>query len=155
MCLHISAFVKNPLEIMQFVRFSYHSAQAHCRKLASGVMDVAFFGTLTRNGFDAVNAQAIRHCYGAPAVVLRMDEGLLVESDDYIDGSHPVTGDFPAVALVVPASRYERALLLARRSAAAFGVRRPVFLPEQAPLAYLWAAHVARSQPARLPLPQL
>jgi len=135
------------------VRFSYHSAQVACEILASGAGSVAFYGVLTRKGFDVLRQQACLSVHEAPAIVMRLDTAVMADRDDFMDATARAC-PHDAVALVVPSDRYEQALALARKLATAFGVRRPVFLPEQSLMAYRWAAHVARSQFARLPLPQ-
>lgn len=130
------------------LRFSYHSAQVLCEQLSSGASNVAFYGLLTRKGFDVLRAQACQCTHAAPAIVMRMDTALMADAGDFMD-ARPRGCPHDAVALVVPSDRYEQALVLARKLATAFGVRRPVFLPEQAPLAYQWADFVARSQSER------
>ncbi len=131
-------------------RFSYHSAQASWQKLSSGANSISFYGFLTRKGFAALRCQVDAQALNAPAIVLRLDTALLAGRDDFIDAD---VCTHEAVALVVPPDRYEQALALSRKMASLWGVRRPVFLPEQAALAYQWAAHVAQSQYAKLPQP--
>ena len=150
---HLFTVQPNPATNIKMQRFSHHSARVLCKQLPSGACDVAFYGLLTRKGFEVLRAQACRVTHDAPSIVMRMDMAVLADSEDFMDAMARAC-PHDAVALVVPSDRYEQAMQLARAMASAFGVRRPVFLPEQAPLAYLWAAHVARSQPARLPLLQ-
>lgn len=135
-------------------RISYHSAQVCCETLPSGVVKLSLFGLITREGFNGVYGPARQYATGAPVVIARFDTALISARGDLMSADSPGIGDFPAVALVVPADRYERALHLARALASAFGVSRPVFLPEQLEAAHQWAAHVARSR-SGLSLPQL
>jgi len=134
--------------------FSYYSARVTCAKLAGGAVNFSFYGFLTCKGFDALYEPCRLYALGAAAVIVRFDTALLSDDGDYLTAASPGASGFEAVALVVPANRYDRALRLARTMAAEFGVRRPVFLPEQAGLAHQWAAHVARSQSCLLPLLQ-
>lgn len=129
-------------------KFSYHSAQVKCEELPSGASLISFYGTITHKGFDLLQEQACAHTGAAPSIVMRVDTALLLEDEgeDFLTCSDC---HHEAVALVVPHSRYEQAMRLAR-NAAKLGVRRPVFLPEQAGLAHQWAAYVAQSQSARL-----
>jgi hypothetical protein len=137
-----------PRKNIQMQRFSYHSAQVSCEQLPTGAFEVVFYGLLTKKGFAVLRDHACRFAQGAPSIVMRMDLALLADAEDFMSAA-PRLCPHDAVALVVPAERYEQALALASRMATAFGVRRPVFLPDQAPLAYQWASHVARSQCAR------
>lgn len=136
-------------------RFSHHSARADFDKLSSGAAQVSFFGLITRDGLDALQAQVCGQMCRTPAVVVRVDTALVMTG-----GAAPRCPDsgkschHEAVALVVPPDLYDQAMQLARESAAAYGVRRPVFLPEQAEMAYQWAAHVAQSQPEKSLPPQ-
>ena len=135
-------------------RFSHHSARVDFEKLSSGAANVSFYGLITRNGMDALQAQVCGQMCRMPAAVVRVDSALVTGGAAPRCPDSGETCHHEAVALVVPPELYDLAMQLARESAAAYGVRRPVFLPEQAALAYQWAAHVAQSPPARsLPRP--
>lgn len=118
--------------------FVYQTAKVVLRPLDSGVVEVTYYGVLSREAFRTLKNQVHQAAEGVPALVVRLDKALIIASDIAPPPEWDSQKKIPIAALVVRPEHLGIWIDYSHR-VALIGVMRAVFLVSQIELAYRWA----------------
>lgn len=130
--------------------FEFQSAKAVLKRLENGVIEITYYGILSRDVLRELKRQILIAAEDAPALVIRMDKALVIASDISPPPEWDSQKKIPIAALVVPPAHFEMWTEYGHR-VALIGVMRAVFLVSQLDLAYRWAGAHALAALAILP----